>query len=160
MSADATGIAAAGDPHFDYDDDPDHPGWRRWALRDDTRFNALLGPIVVRAEGDRRVRVRMLRPERRHSNLAENVHGGVVMSFADIALFAAARTFGLVDAGGAVTLEMSFQFIGAGRQGEPLDAEVELLRETGRLLFERGLVTQGDTLIANFAGTIRKQSRA
>jgi hypothetical protein len=33
------------------------------------------------------------------------------------------------------------------------------LKETGRLLFMRGIVTQGDERVAAFSGTIRKPSR-
>jgi acyl-coenzyme A thioesterase PaaI-like protein len=58
-----------------------------------------------------------------------------------------------------VTLDLSVQFIGAGVVGEPMDAEVELLKETGRLLFMRGLVLQGETRVAAFSGTIRKPSK-
>ncbi len=66
------------------------------------------------------------------------------------------RMFGLIEAGTAVTLDLSTQFLGAGAVDIPLDAEVELLRETKRLLFLRGLVVQGNNRIAAFAGTIRK----
>ena len=51
--------------------------------------------------------------------------------------------------------------VGAGRVGEPLDAVVELVRETGRLIFLRGLVVQGEGdshIVLSFAGTIRKAS--
>ena len=71
---------------------------------------------------------------------------------------AASRSFGLITAGTAVTLDLCTQFIGAGRIDEPLDAVVELLRETGRLLFLRGLIVQGDETIASFTATIRKPS--
>ena len=66
------------------------------------------------------------------------------------------------DAGMAVTLELSTQFIGAGRLDEPLDAVVEIMRETRRLLFLRGEVVQGDDdshLVAAFSGLVRKPSR-
>ena len=46
-----------------------------------------------------------------------------------------------------------------GVVGKPLDAEVELLKETGRLLFMRGLVVQGETRVAAFSGTIRKPTK-
>ena len=134
-----------------------HPGWRTWVLADPTRFNDLLGPLMYRVDGER-VRVRMT-PERRHSNLGDAVHGGALLGFIDVALFAAARGFGVLSAGRALTLDLSTQFIAAGRLAEPLEAQVELLRETGRLLFLRGLVVQDDDKIAAFAGTIRKPSR-
>ena len=142
------------EPAFAFGEDPDHPGWHNWRLRDATRYNAFLGPLLVRREGDR-ARVRMM-PTRIHTNLQDSIHGGTTMGFADVALFAAARMLGLITAGSAVTLDMSFQFIGTGRPDTPLDAEVELLRETRRLIFMRGLVVQGATRLAAFSGTIRK----
>ena len=140
------------------DELPDQPGWRRWHFTDPTRFNQLIGPMAFRVD-DRLARVRWT-PERHHSNLRDAVHGGALLGFIDIALFAASRGFGLTAAGTAVTLGLDTQFIGEGRIGEPLEARVELLRETGRLLFLRGLVVQGedDAVVAAFSGTIRKPS--
>ena len=144
-------------PEFLYEEHPDHPGWMKWGFKDETRYTAFLGEMIVRREGDR-ARVRMT-PERRHSNLANVVHGGAMLGFIDVSLFAAARSFGLITAGTAVTLDLNTHFIGGGRIGEPLEAEVELLRETGRLLFLRGVVLQGDReVVAEFSGTIRKPS--
>jgi uncharacterized protein (TIGR00369 family) len=143
------------EPSFTYDDDPAEPGWKRWQFRDATRFNAFIEPLFVRME-DGIARVRM-HPERRHSNMRDAVHGGALLGFMDVALFAASRGFGVIGAGGAVTLDLSAQFIGAGRWGEPLEARIELLRETGRMLFLRGLVVQdGQPTIASFTGTLRK----
>ena len=61
-----------------------------------------------------------------------------------------------------MTLDLSTQFVGGGRLDEPLDAVVEQVRETGRLIFLRGLVVQGpgdEHIVLSFAGTIRKASR-
>lgn len=137
--------------------DPDHPGWLSWELRDQTRYNAFLGRLLIKGEGGKAY-TRMF-PEKQHSNLANAIHGGTLMGFVDISLFGGARIFGMLDPGPAVTLDLSFHFIAAGRTGEPLDAEMELLKETGRLLFLRGLAKQGDDVIASFSGTIRKPSR-
>ncbi|HVI97642.1 MAG TPA: PaaI family thioesterase [Sphingomonas sp.] len=128
-----------------------------WALSDSTRFNSLLGPFLLRMENGA-ARVRMT-PRHEHSNLQDNLHGGALLAFIDIALFAASRGFGVIEAGTAVTLDLSVQFIGAGKVGAPIEAQVELLRETGRLLFLRGLVVQGDGKVASFSGTIRKPTR-
>ena len=141
---------------FAFGEDPDHPGWHSWRLKDETRYNGFLGKLIVRREGVL-ARVRMF-PTRVHSNLQDAIHGGTTLGFIDVALFGASRMFGLIEAGTAVTLDLSTQFIGAGRMGEPLDAEVELLRETRRLIFMRGLVVQGDDKIAAFSGTIRKST--
>ncbi|WEK43670.1 MAG: PaaI family thioesterase [Candidatus Sphingomonas colombiensis] len=145
-------------PEFLYEEHPDHPGWMKWGFKDSTRYNAFLGDMIVRVE-DGIARVRMT-PQRQHSNLANVVHGGAMLGFIDVSLFAAARSFGLVAAGTAVTLDLNTHFIGGGKIGEPLEARVELLRETGRMLFLRGLIVQGDDgdVVAEFSGTIRKPS--
>lgn len=143
-------------PGFIADPDPDHPGWLTWKLADETRFNGqVMGKMIVRLEGEGRARVRMF-PQHRHTNLMGNLHGGTTLSLIDIALFGASRMFGLIEAGKAVTLDLSVQFIGAGKADVPLDAEVELLKETRRLLFLRGLVVQDGARVAAFSGTIRK----
>jgi len=140
----------------------DHPGWDTWDLADQTRFNAqTMGHLIVREEtaaGSRPVvRLRMF-PEHRHSNLLNAVHGAVTLALIDISLFAAVRLLLGGDAGGSVTLDLSTQFIGAGRIDEPLDALCEVLRETRRLVFLRGTVEQDGHLVAAFNGTVRKPS--
>ena len=141
-------------------------GWISWNLKDKDRFNSFIEPLTTRLEsptddGRPRARVRM-HPTRKHSNLGDNVHGAVSLALVDVALFAASHQFGSLEAGHSVTLDLSTQFVGAGRIGEPLDALVELVRETGRLIFLRGLVVQGEGdshIVLSFAGTIRKASR-
>ena len=161
---DPSRLNARAQEHFTAE--PLSDGWISWNLRDDTRFNALLEPLSVRpepptADGRPVARLRMI-PRRRHSNLGNNVHGAVTLALVDIALFAASHQFGSLNAGHSVTLDLSTQFVGAGRVGEPLDAIVELVRETGRLIFLRGLVVQGEGdghIVLTFAGTIRKASK-
>src|SRR3546814_5401707 len=68
-------------------------------------------PLTVRAEpptadGRPCARVRMI-PERKHSNLGDNVHGAVTLALVDIALFAASHQFGSLNAGHSVTLDLS-----------------------------------------------------
>jgi len=142
---------------FTYEDDPDLAGWKRWQFCDATRYNAFLEPLQVRVEGGI-ARVRML-PRHEHSNMRGDVHGGALLGFMDVALFAAGRGFGVLSAGGAVTLDLSAQFIGGGAIGVPLEARIELLRETRNMLFLRGLIVQDDTpTIASFSGTLRKST--
>lgn len=143
---------------FDYRPHPDHPGWHMWRLVDETRFNGVvMGELITRIEGEK-CRLRMF-PERRHTNLQEMIHGAITLSLIDISLFSAMRTLTTGDPGPAVTLELSTQFIGAGKPDEPLDAVVEIVRETGRLLFLRGEVVQDTHLVAAFSGMVRKATR-
>jgi acyl-coenzyme A thioesterase PaaI-like protein len=144
---------------FLHEPDPDHPGWMRWGFKDPTRFNALLGKLIVRPEEGGKVRMRAF-PDRSHSNLGDKVHGGALLGYIDVALFAVSRIHGLIDAGTAVTLDLSTQFIGAADFDRELDVVGEVLRATRRLIFIRGLVEQGDALIASFSGTVRRPSAA
>jgi uncharacterized protein (TIGR00369 family) len=151
-------------PETDFIHEPavDHPGWHTWNLADPNRFNSqTMGNMLVRPEtlpsGAAAMRLRMF-PEARHSNIAGAVHGGITLALIDVSLFTGIRLILGADAAGSVTLDLSTQFIGAGRIGEPLDSVSEILRETRRLVFVRGTVEQGDHLVAAFHGTVRKPS--
>lgn len=141
-------------PHIRHEPDADHPGWWSWETHDPPRYSATLGTLLVQSAGPGRARCRMF-PGIAQSNLNETVHGGAILNFIDMSFFAGGYMAGFRDVQ-AVTLDTSVQFIGAGRLGVPLDAEVELLRETGRLAFLRGLVVQEGATLASFTGTLRK----
>ena len=145
---------------FTCEPDPEQPGWLRWRLSDPTRYNeAVLGRMIARAEGPNHCRVRIF-PQHHLTNNAGHVHGAATLGLIDIALFCAMKLLRDVDAAGSVTLAVETRFIGAGDPAKPLDAVVEVLRETRRLGFLRGLVEQDETLVAAFSGTIRKPSAA
>jgi len=144
-------------PAIRHEPDPDHPGWWTWDVADDDRFNATIGKLLVREEGPGRATCRMF-PKRRHSNLGEMVHGGAILTFIDMAFFAGGRVAG-ADVIRAVTLDCSVRFLSPGKIGVPLDAEVEILRETKRLAFFAGKVVQQGELVAAFSGALRKSDR-
>ncbi len=141
-------------PLIRHEPDPAHPGWWTWDVGGEERYNATLGKLLVRSEGAGRARCRMF-PETLQSNLGNLVHGGAILTFIDMALFAGGHVAG-VDIAYSVTLDLSAQFLGPARLGTPLDTSVELLRETRRLAFMRGLVEQEGALVASWSGTIRK----
>ena len=145
-------------PAIRHEPDPDHPGWWSWDLSpQDGRFNGVLGKLLVRAEGQGRASCRMF-PEVRHSNLGDMVHGGAILTFIDMAFFAGGKMAG-ADVLPSVTLDCSVRFLSPGRLGVPLDAEVELLRETKRLAFFAGRIVQEGELVAHFTGALRKVTR-
>lgn len=144
-------------PLIQHAPDPDHPGWWTWAFEDETRFHAVIGKLLVRADGPGRAVCRMF-PEERHANLGGMVHGGAILTFIDMALFAGGRLAG-ANVIRAVTLDLNTRFLSRGRIGVPLDAEVELLRETKRLVFLAGKLVQEDELVASFSGALRKYSQ-
>ena len=126
-------------------------------LKDDTLFNsAVMGKLITRVDDDGcHSRLRMF-PERRHQNLQGIIHGAVTLSLIDISLFTTMHTLGSGNAGPSVTLELSTQFVGGGKARTPLDAVTEIVKETGKLVFVRGLVEQGEHRVASFSGIVRK----
>ena len=140
---------------FDHLSDPANPAWHHWNLKDETLFNgAVMGRLITRREADK-CRLRMF-PERRHMNLQGIIHGAVTLGLIDISMFTTMHVIGSGNAGPSVTLELSTQFIGGGDIGRPLDAVTEIMRETGKLMFVRGEVVQGDDSVAAYSGIIRK----
>ena len=149
-------------PAIRHEPDPDHPGWWTWEVASGgpqlpERFNATIGKLLVRADGPGRATCRMF-PQGRHSNLGDMVHGGAILTFIDMALFAGGRLTG-VDVKSAVTLDCNVRFLAPGAIGVAMDAEVELLSETKRLAVFAGKVVQGDVNVAAFSGTLRKSVR-
>ena len=137
--------------------DPDYPGWSTWDVAEMDRYHGTIGKLLVRAEGPGKARCRMF-PDKAHSNLGNVVHGGAILTFIDMAFFAGGRLAGC-DVARAVTLDCNVRFLSPGRIGVPLDAEVELLRETKRLAFFAGKVVQDGELVAHFTGALRKSTR-
>ena len=149
-------FAAPESAAFDNAPDPENPGWHLWELKDDRRFNAqVMGKLITRVEANGAVRLRMF-PELKHTNLLDIVHGAATLSLIDISLFSCGHMLGLEGMEGSVTLDLSTQFIGGGYPDRPMDAVAEILKETKRLVFLRGIVEQGDHKVAAFSATIRK----
>jgi acyl-coenzyme A thioesterase PaaI-like protein len=144
-------------PLLRHEPDPDHPGWWTWELAGEERYNATIGKLLVRADGPGRGRCRMF-PDARHSNLGNVVHGGAILTFIDMAMFAGGYAAG-GSLGPSVTLDLSAQFLSGAKLGLPLDCSVELLRESKRLAVMRGLVEQEGAIVASWSGTLRKLSR-
>jgi acyl-coenzyme A thioesterase PaaI-like protein len=143
-------------PAIRHEPDPDHPGWWTWDLPDGDRYNATLGKLLVRGEGEGRARCRIF-PGKLQSNLGEAVHGGAILTFIDMAMFAGGHAAG-ADIGPSVTLDLSAHFLSGARLRAPLDATVEVLRESKRLASMRGLVEQEGVTVASWSGTLRKLS--
>ena len=80
-------------------------------------------------------------PTEAHMNMGGSIHGGAVMSFIDMACFAGGRCAGMAQ-GHYVTLDLTTHFLARGKAGIPLDAHVELVRQTRSFVFVQGVVRQ------------------
>lgn len=145
-------LPAGAEPH------PDFPGWYHWTDIPADCFAAQTGLMLFRAEGPREARAARVRmfPTEAHLNNGGSIHGGAVMSFIDMALFAGGRIAGM-DEGHYVTLDCATHFIARGRIGVPLDAVVRLVGQTkGGHVFLSGHCEQDGQPTHSFTGTLKR----
>lgn len=108
-------------------------GWERVPLQ---TFSATIDPVYTRFVAGAR-EVAMLTGPAMANNRADTVHGGALMTFADIAL-----GIGAVDAIGSpncATVQLNFHFVRAVKVGQQVICAPHVVRRTGRLVFLRGL---------------------
>ena len=134
--------------------DRDHAGWYSWGDFPRGSFASRTGRLIFRPDGEGRAIVRMF-PTEEHLNLGGSIHGGAVMSFIDMALFAGGRCAGMAE-GHYVTLDMTTHFLSRGKAGVPLDAHVELIRQTRSFAFLQGTVRQDGEACYSFTGTLKR----
>ena len=135
-------------------------GWSCWAdMVPGTFLDSAIGTSYSRSDAAGRATV-MLESRPAHANRLGVLHGGLLAAFADHAYFAALATMGRPEQVAAVTVDLGMQYCGLGKIGPVLRAEVELLRETGRLMFLRLTIFQDGELIAASAATVRKAPEA
>lgn len=117
-------------------------------------FADLFGTCRFRVEAPNRTRIR-IDTHRGHENIVGSVHGGFLAACADQALFIGSGALGIPVLLG-VTIDLTCQFMAPPAVGRPLDIILEVLRETGRLVFARGLIEADGAVAVSFTGTLRK----
>ena len=125
-------------------------GFRTWGSVDP--YEDLVGPFYFKQEDDGSYRSAFI-SEKRHMNGGGALHGGLLMSFADFALFAISRDH--ID-GMAVTVGFNSEFVSAGPQDALIEATGEVTKATGSLLFVRGKIFSGGETILVFSGILKK----
>ena len=121
-------------------------GWVRVA---GSGFTQTLGPLWVRGQTGERT-LGFLTSAEHCNNDPATVHGGALMTFADLALgFRAAE---LLRGKACVTAQLQLQFVARARIGEFVTCEAELVRCTTSLAFVRGLLRAGEQTVASADG--------
>lgn len=127
---------------------PAPPGWKLQQLS--THFGTHSGPFYFRLGEEPGVG---FFSEERHTNIAHFVHGGMLLTLADISLWDVARR--KIGPFRAVTLTLNSEFIAPGPIGAFIEATGEVLRAGKSLVFVRGLISaKGDTLLS-YSGTLK-----
>jgi len=135
-------------------EDPDNAGWCTWNFERGS-FAAATGKFLFKPNGPGRAVTRIF-PNDALLNMGGSIHGGAVMSFIDMTLFAGGRCAGMEE-GHYVTLDCSVHFIGRGRAEMPLDAHLQLVKQTrGGHVFMIGTCEQGGEPTHSFTGTLKR----
>lgn len=131
---------------------PAPPGWVLQGHRE--TFSGHAGPYYFREEGAGSGVGFFAEPH--HANMGGVIHGGALLTLADMALWdICRREIGIFK---GLTVTLNAEFIGGGPVGEFIEATGETTRVGGKLLFARGLVTaKGEALLA-FSGTLKRLS--
>jgi uncharacterized protein (TIGR00369 family) len=120
-------------------------GYRETRLIDP--FEIYVGPVLEKGEkGAKRF---ALRVDKRHLNMRGSVHGGMLMTFADAALGQAA--WDATDHAPSVTLNMQTHFLHGAKEGDLIEVEPKLMRQTRALLFIRGDFTVSSEVVMTVA---------
>jgi acyl-coenzyme A thioesterase PaaI-like protein len=137
--------------------DGPYAGWMSWEQRKDGRFaDAALGPFYFRESADNGEVTCIIETGLQHTNNADFLHGGFIMAYADMVYFAIA--WRRLTKGNAVTLTSNYEFTGAGVPRVPLQAVGQVIRETGKLIFVRALLSQNGEAVCMTSATLRKIS--
>jgi uncharacterized protein (TIGR00369 family) len=86
----------------------------------------------------------VLRTEDRHANSHGVIHGGLMMTMADLTMAVTAK--GEPD-DAYVTVSFNSEFIAAGYAGDLVEARGELVKRTGSMAFIRGHIHVGETTL-------------
>ena len=111
-------------------------------------FNALVGPLFQRREGERFIVG--LRIEAKHTNSQGICHGGVLATLADLALGYA--MIGKVEGDASfVTVNLSIDYAGSAMPGDWIESDVVVQRAGTRMAFCNGYLVVGDKRIVRMS---------
>jgi len=106
------------------------PAAHGWQIVNNTPFGDLVGPIWKREAPERRWGF-VVQPK--HLNRSGNLHGGMLMTFADQSMAMTARQATGVKR--HATIELNTQFIDTVRLGEFVEARAEVVRAMRSVVF-------------------------
>ena len=107
-------------------------------------FEIHVGPAYCQGEKSARRYAFLIRPQ--HCNMRGVVHGGMLMTLADMTLGQA--VWDVTDNAPSVTLNMQTQFLKSAKAGDRIEVVPQLTRRTRGFVFMRGDFTvEGDIVL-------------
>ncbi len=118
-------------------------------------FDDLLGEVLVRSNGPGHATARFA-TSASHANRLGSLHGGYLAAIAEQCLFLPLYLDHRVTRTNVVTIDFTVQYLASGVSGAILEADLQVLRETGKLAYIRGTLRQHGEIILSYSGTLRK----
>ena len=106
-------------------------------------FEIEIGPVFERNAGDNRRFAIVV--DKRHVNMRGVLHGGMLMTFADLALGQA--VWDATGRASVVTLSLQGQFLKSAYAGDVVEVLPQIVRKTRALIFARGDFMVGSDVI-------------
>lgn len=125
-------------------------GWERLPTR---LFTAQIGEAFARFV-DGRPEVCVLSAQGAANDYGVMLHGGALMTFADMAFGLGASRAG--GEGPIVTVELKLHFVASARPGAMLTCAPEVVRKTSSLVFVRGLILADGATVASADGIFKR----
>ncbi len=117
-------------------------------------FSAHAGPFYFREEGA--LPGVGFFSEQHHANLGGIVHGGALMTLADMSLFDIC--FRAEGRFAAVTVTMNSEFLSPAPLGEFIEATGEVMKAGRTTVFVRGVITAKEKAVLSFSGSLKRLS--
>ena len=119
-------------------------------------FETGAGPFYSPVDdgGDPRV---VLKAEPGHCNTSGAIHGGLLMTMADLALCAEANRE--MPEERSITISLNSEFVAAGQAGDFVVARAEVIRRPGSMVFVRGQIRAGDRVLLNSSAVVKRVKR-
>lgn len=127
------------------------PGWVQQSHKD--TFSGHAGPFYFREFADKRPGVGFL-SEARHANALGMIHGGALLTLADMSMWDICRR--AAGPFNAVTLTMSSEFVAPGPIGRFIVASGEAVKIGKSIMFARGDIRCGEDVLLTFSGALKR----
>ena len=111
-----------------------------------------VGPFYHRSHSNGHTSVFV--PSAKNCNLNGDVHGGVLMTFADFALCVAATNN--YEEESCTSISFNCEFVAAGKEGELIECTPTIARKTGSMVFVTGTLTSSGEALMTFSSVVKR----
>ncbi len=126
------------------------PALQGWTIRP-SPISTLVGPFWERrVDGGIEIGIVC---DARHDNGRGNMHGGLLMTLADLGMGAAVRATG--DDVQCATVQLDVAFLQGVELGEFVTTECQIRHQTKRMVFVSGLLKAGERAVASAQGVFK-----